>query len=326
MTGGCGFIGLALAKEILPTLNSGDQLVLVDNLQRHGRRNDVEMIAVDPRVSILSIDLSDRNALECLPSPIDRLYHLAAIVGVGGVESDPLRVMRVNTLSTMNVLDWFMMNRSPGARLLFASSSEVYSGALMAGFQLPVPTPENVPCVIADLQNPRFSYAITKIWGEAYCNYAVEKGIFAVSVRYHNVYGPDMGYEHVIPQIVQRVVDRQRPFLIIAGEQTRSFCWVGDAVRATRLVMESSAVRPKEVVHIGDPAAEITIRNLYEKIFDICNWHPSSTNVVEAPAGSVERRCPDTTQLRLLTGYEPDTRLDHGLSTTVDWYRGVNVI
>ena len=83
----------------------------------------------------------------------------------------------------------------------------------MSGFDLPIPTPEQVPAVIEDLNNPRFSYALTKMWGEAYANYLASKNnILTMTVRYHNVYGPRMGYDHVIPQIVKRIKSKENPF------------------------------------------------------------------------------------------------------------------
>jgi len=230
--------------------------------------------------------------------------------------------MQNNTLSTMHTLDWFVENSTQGARFLFSSSSEVYGGAVIEGFDLPIPTAENVPAVIADLNNPRFSYAISQVWGEAYANYLAEKNnVFAISIRYHNVYGPRMGYDHVIPQIISRVMSRENPFRIIAAEQTRSFCWINDAVKATHLIMESDNIKPGMVVHIGNEDGEIEIGTLYDLIFDMCGWRPEKVVRVPAPAGSVARRCPNTGRLQLLTGYLPSTPLQEGLRETVFWYK-----
>jgi nucleoside-diphosphate-sugar epimerase len=247
---------------------------------------------------------------------------LAALVGVNLVEADPVSVMRVNTLSTLNLFDWFVKNSAIGGRLLLSSSSEVYSGGVIAGLDLPIPTPETVPLVIHDLNKPRSSYALTKMWGEAYSNFIASKeNVFIMSVRYHNVYGPRMGYSHVIPQIVSRVLSRENPFRIIAGGQTRAFCWIEDAVQATHLIMEAKNTEPGSVVNIGNEDEEIEIGKLYDLIFDLCNWTPERVVKVPSPEGSVSRRCPDTKSLQLLTGYKPNTPLEEGLKKTVLWYK-----
>ena len=322
VTGGCGFIGLALTRQLLRQAKESDQIFLLDTMQRHGNSAEVERLLSNPQVVLIEADLTDHRIYNEIPVPVDRVYHLAAMVGVNIVEADPVGVMQTNTLSTMHLFNWFVENASPDARLLFSSSSEIYSGAAMAGFELPIPTPETVPAVISDLNHPRSSYAVTKIWGEVYANYiASSTGRFIVSVRYHNIYGPGMGYEHVIPQIVGRVLSRENPFRVIAPDQTRSFCWIDDAVQATYLVMESEKAESGLVVHIGNKQEEVKIGELYGMIFDLCDWQPEKVQQVPAPTGSVDRRCPDTDLLKNLTGYTPDTPLREGLNNTVAWYK-----
>jgi len=142
-----------------------------------------------------------------------------------------------------------------------------------------------------------------------------------VSVRYHNIYGPEMGYDHVVPQIVMRALRRESPFRIIGADQTRSFCFVADGAEATRLVMEAADARPGELVHIGDERGEIAIGTLYEMIFDVLGERPEAIESIAAPNGSVARRCPDTSRLFELTGYRAATPLAEGLAETVAWYR-----
>jgi nucleoside-diphosphate-sugar epimerase len=283
----------------------------------------LERLLKNPSVRFINVDLIDRSALDGIPTPVDRAYHLAAVVGVGPVERAPLGVMRTNTLTTLNVLDWFADNSAAGARLIYSSTSEVYSGALMAGFDLPVPTPEDVPVVISDIKNPRFTYAVSKIWGEAYARFlSLERGVHISTVRYHNVYGPGMGYDHVVPQVVKRVMDGENPFRIIGAAQTRSFCWIGDAAEAAFRLMESPLLSPGDIVNVGNSGGEISIGELYEMIFTLCGRRPAAVEEAEAPRGSVARRCPDTSFMERLTGYKPETPLSEGLKKTVQWYIG----
>ena len=322
VTGGCGFIGTALARRLVHYSNESDEIILIDTMQRHGRSVDLETLLSRRNVKLIQADLTKPEVYSELPAPVDRLYHLAAVVGVDSVEADPVGVMQTNTLSTMNMFDWFVEHATPGARLIFSSSSEIYSGAGIAGFDLPLPTPEDVPAVIPDLSNPRFSYALTKMWGEAYAKYlASSKNIFTISVRFHNIYGPKMGYSHAIPQIISRVMSKENPFRVIAGKQTRSFCWIEDAVKATHLVMESEKTSSGLVVHIGNKDEEVEINRLYELIFDLCGWRPEEITNISPSLGSVPRRCPNTERLWKLTGYAPHTTLKEGLERTVAWYK-----
>ncbi len=321
ITGGAGFIGSALAGRIAKLSNPGDEVILVDSLRRHGKHADLDRFLENPIVRLHEADLCEPSALSDIVTPVDRVDHLAARVGVGPVTRSPAEILKINTISTMNVVDWFCECASATGRLLFSSSSEVYAGTLDIGAPLKVPTPEDVPAVVSALENPRFSYALSKMWGEMYVRF-VDPGSArkVVSIRYHNVYGPSMGYDHVIPEIVERVRAKQDPFELFSEEETRSFCWVGDAAKATHMVMESDKVESGMVVHIGNQNEETKIGKLYDSILGMCDWRPSRIEHKPSPPGSVQRRCPDVSLLLELTGYSPTTPLADGLPKTVDWY------
>lgn len=322
VTGGGGFVGSALVRDLIATGKRDDEIYLIDNLQRHGQNKNLDDVLSNRQVRLIQADLTSTDFYAKMPKDVERLYHLAAIVGVETTMQNPAKVLKVNTLSTLNVFDWFMEHAAKQARLLFSSSSEVYSGAEAFQGALPIPTPEDVPYVIPEPENPRFSYALSKMWGEAYGRYLSEaSGKLIATVRYHNVYGPNMGFAHVIPQVVRRVVKRENPFKIIAEEQTRSFCWVNDAARLTRLVMESQNLKPGMVVHIGNAAEEVKIGDLYKMIFEHCQWNPHDIEKAPAPPGSVSRRCPDISTLNRVVRWDKFTPLKEGLAQTVSWYK-----
>jgi nucleoside-diphosphate-sugar epimerase len=321
ITGGAGFIGSALARALLQQGNTDDEIILIDSLDRHGETEALNNLRQSKSIQFIQADLTDPSSLCSLPNP-DRVFNLAGMVGVGNVIAAPARVMWTNTSIAANVLHWFVEAGAPGARLLYASTSEVYAGNVLSGFGLPIPTPENVPAVIHDPASPRMSYGVSKLWGEMYGRFVAQStGKFVASVRYHNVYGPAMGDSHVIPQVISRVLRRETPFRIIGAEETRSFCWIDDAAEATRLVLEAEKLRAGEVVHIGDPKGEITIRELYDMIFDVLEWQPGEVVLESSNTASVSRRCPDTSFLESLIGSQPKTTLRAGLSRTAAWYR-----
>jgi nucleoside-diphosphate-sugar epimerase len=306
--GGAGFIGLHLARRLVA---DGHSVTIVDNFSRG--RQDAELDALD--VPVMHADLTDPAAYAAIPHGWDQVYMLAAVVGVRNVEKDPARVIRINTLALMHCLDWIQ----PGTRLFFASTSEAYAGGVSAGI-VPVPTPETVPLMIEDITSPRFAYGASKMLGEAaVVHTAKARGIPYVVGRFHNVYGPRMGADHVIPELSLRAMRREDPFRIFGTDQFRAFCYVDDATDAMARLMASEEALGR-IVHIGNDLEETNIGDLAQLVLRVADFRPE-LDVVPAPAGSVARRCPDLTLLRTLTGFKPEIDLEEGVRRTFAWYR-----
>ena len=238
ITGGSGFIGLHLANHLLE--NTEAEIVLVDNMRKGKIDEDFERLLKNPRVKLLILDLTDLASYEKLGSGYDHVYHLAAVNGTKYFYEIPHEVLRINTLTLIYMLDWFAKFNHEG-KFCFTSSNEAYAGGLNAFGVLPIPTPEKVPLVIEDPYNPRWSYASTKLIGELFViHYAKMFNFRALVVRPHNFYGPRAGYKgHVIPDFSERIAAHVDPFPIYGADDTRTFCYISDAVRAMRLLMES---------------------------------------------------------------------------------------
>jgi UDP-glucose 4-epimerase/UDP-glucuronate decarboxylase len=291
LLGGAGFIGLHLARRLA---GDGHRVTIVDDFSRGRDDADIAALRAHGRVDVLSGDLTSAGTWEGLPRGWDQIYLLAAVVGVRNVESDPSRVLRVNTLAALHLLDWV----APGERVFFASTSEVYAGGVDAGIAA-VPTSEDVPVMIADVKAPRFAYAISKLLGEAaFVHGARAKGISAVVGRFHNVYGPRMGADHVIPEMSLRALRREDPFRVWGAEQRRAFCYVDDAVEAMLRLMATPAASG-EIVHIGDDSAETNIGDLAKLVLRVAGTSPALA-AIPAPAG---------------------VSLEDGVQRTFAWYR-----
>ncbi len=322
ITGAAGFIGYHLARHLLEKYGNECEFVLVDNLQKGGMDEEFKNLIEDRRISFKNLDLTDPKMYGELGENYDHVYHLAAINHTQLFYEIPHKVLRTNTLSLIHMLDWFQEKSGKG-KFCFTSSNEAYAGALNAFGTLPLPTPENVPLVIEDPKNPRWSYAATKLVGELFVNhYAKMHNFRALIVRPHNFYGPRAGHGgHVIPDFAERIAKQIDPFPIYGADDTRTFCYISDAVRAMSALMDSPQTdkQPIETVHIGD-FEEITMQELAHKMFEIANWRPQSLDIKNSPSGSVKRRLANITKLQGLTGWKPEVPLMEGLKRTYDWY------
>jgi UDP-glucuronate decarboxylase len=314
ITGGAGFIGLNLTRALVAR---GYQVTIIDNFSRGTL--DPEFQELQPHIELFQHDLTQPIPDQCLgtPTSYDQVYHLAAVVGVATSNTRPEYVLRTNLLATINLLDWCA--RRPPGRLFFSSTSEVADGAVRLGLTS-MPVGEQVPLLVDDPLKPRFSYAMSKMSGELLCLHYARAAGFAVRVgRYYNVYGPRMGYDHVIPQFIVRALSQQNPFSIYGAYQRRSFCYIDDAIDVTIRLMELDTDQPL-IVNIGDDRETTRIIDLARRLLAIAEVTPE-LDVQPPPPGSPELRHPNIEQLRRLTGYQPQVDLDHGLRLTYQWYR-----
>jgi nucleoside-diphosphate-sugar epimerase len=314
ITGGAGFVGYHLARY---HVELGDKVILFDNLFKSEGKKDpeLEVLLDDPNVLMFQVDLKSPVTDVDVTGTIDIVYHLAAINGTRLFYEIPYEVCRDNLLLTLNLLNW-LENHKVGS-LLYSSSSEVYAGADKFDL-LNIPTDEQAPVIFPQPTDVRFSYGTSKFMGEFLCIYYGKKfNVPASVIRYHNIYGPRMGFKHVIPEFALRLKKQENPFNIYGGSETRAFCYVDDAVKATHLVAAAPECEG-EIVHIGN-ATETTINDLARLMMDLFG---ESFELKECGglSSSVSRRCPDTAKLKKLTGFEAKIDLKDGLSRTLDWY------
>jgi len=314
VTGGAGFIGYHLSKNLA---DKGYNVIICDNYQRGKEDKYFKALTKMKNVKIFIIDLTKPNHVEKLPKDFNYVYHLAAINGTEYFCTKPEQVLYVNILSTINLLNHF--SGCNNTKILFSSSSEAYASSYTINPDLEFPTKEDIPLSITDVFNPRYSYGGSKLVGELLViNYAKRFGFPYSIIRYHNIYGPRMGYKHVIPEFILRMSKKENPFKIYGGNQTRAFCFVQDAINATISVNETKKTN-SEIVHIGKSDEEIEIIDLAKLLFSVTNYNASIQD--QSPRqGSVNRRCPNVSKLKELTGILPEVSLKEGLEITYRWY------
>jgi len=248
LLGGAGFIGFNIAKYL--SRNRDYEISIADNFFRGGGKVDdiLEKLVSKFSIKLIEGDFTLPEVFKKLGNDYDYVYMLASVVGVDYVNKIPHEIIRINTALIYNTLEW--LRKGKCKKVLFTSTSECYAGAVEA-FNFKIPTPEDVPLTIKEIGHPRFTYAVTKMLGESgFLNYARKLDFECTIVRYHNVYGPRMGFKHVIPHLVQRFRNNENPFKIYGHDQTRSFNFIDDAVEGTVKAMESG--KNGEIYHIGD--------------------------------------------------------------------------
>ncbi len=341
VTGGCGFIGRHLARELL---DNSYQVRIVDSLieQVHGATRP----PIPAGVELVEGDVRDKTLVARALMGVDAVIHLAAEVGVGQSMYEIARYVGANDLGTAVLLE--AMIGTSVRRVVVASSMSVYGEGLYTDSDgrrlqrvrrrvediragtwnplgpngaelLPVATDEEKPVDLASI------YALTKyaqerqvlIFGEAY-------GIGAVALRLFNVFGPGQAlsnpYTGVLANFASRLANNQRPMIFEDGEQQRDFVHVRDIARAFRLALEQSGAAGN-VINIGSGRA-YAIRDVAELLLAAMGMPHLKPDILnKARAGDIRNCVADITKARDLLGYEPQHRLEDSLDELVSWVR-----
>jgi nucleoside-diphosphate-sugar epimerase len=303
VTGGTGFIGSALTRLLLG--RGFNVRVLDDNSRGSFRRLTDVMDSLDIREG----DIRDADVVSKSMVGVDAVVHLAYINGTINFYERPREVLDVAIVGMQNVLKAMRSNNVH--ELYLASSSEVY--------QYPdvFPTPETVPLVVPDPFNPRYSYGLGKIVQEFMSIHADTFLSRLAIFRPHNVYGPDMGFQHVIPELCAKIVAERSNKVELKGDgsQSRSFCHISDFVEGFDILLNAEFER--ETFNLGT-REEVTISHLAGVIASSLGRQIEFSSSI-APTGETNRRIPDISKIESL-GYSQSITLQSGVRDYCDWY------
>lgn len=310
VTGGSGFIGSALVHRLV---RNGHYVRVLDN---HLRGVPSRLEDISQNITLVEADIRDASAVRGACKNIDSVCHLAYLNGTEFFYTKPELVLDIGVKGIVNVIDACINEKVK--ELIVASSSEVYQNPPA------VPTPEEVPMTVPDPLNPRYSYVTGKILSEVMAvNYGRKYFERVIIFRPHNVYGPDMGWEHVIPQFVLRMKkicketgDKKIKFPIQGtGKETRAFVFIEDFIEGLMLAIKKG--KHLGIYNIGT-TEEVTIEDLARQVG---KFFKREIDIVPGKllTGSPLRRCPDISKVQAL-GYNPGYSLTKGLSLTCQWY------
>jgi dTDP-glucose 4,6-dehydratase len=302
VTGGAGFIGSHLCERLLA---EGHVVVAMDNLAT-GDLANVARLEGQRGFSFIHHDVSTHIDLQ---GPLDRIYHMASPASPVDYAELPIQTLKVGSLGTHNALG---LARARGARLLLASTSEVYGDPLVH------PQPESYWGNVNPI-GPRSCYDEAKRFAEAITMaYHRTHGVETRIVRIFNTYGPRMRLEdgRAIPNFLTQALKGEPITVYGDGSQTRSFCYVDDLVEGLVRLMESDEADP---VNIGNPA-ELSLLEMAERIRVLTETR-SEIVFRPLPPDDPKVRRPDITRALTLLGWEPKVELAAGLARTVDHFR-----
>ena len=311
VTGGAGFIGSHLVDALLAR---GDSVIVLDNLST-GRLANLEGAMGHPRLRFVQGSVLDELVVDELMYQCDAVVHLAAAVGVKLIVDRPLGSLTTNLRGSEIVIEAAHRYRR---RIMIASTSEIY------GKNSHGPLAEGADRVLGSPSIARWSYSTAKAVDEILANvYHRERGLPTIVIRLFNTVGPrqSAAYGMVIPRLVQQALSGEALTVYGTGRQTRCFMHVGDAVEAMLRLLERDAaiggtfnVGSTEEISIVDLARAIIARSGSGSGIELVPYDLAYGPGFE----DMDRRVPDTTRLRELTGWVPLRRLADVLDELID--------
>src|SRR5437870_7214561 len=302
VTGGSGFIGSHLCDRLI---DDGNEVICLDNLFT-GRRENILHLLDNHRFELLRHDVIEPILLE-----VDQIYNLACPASPIHYQYNPVKTVKTSVMGMINMLG---LAKRVRARILQASTSEVYGDPLMH------PQSEEYWGNV----NPiglRSCYDEGKRIAETLMmDYHRQNHVDTRIARIFNTYGPRMleNDGRVVSNFIVQALRGESLTLYGAGDQTRSFCYVDDLVEALIRLMNTDDVH--EPVNLGNPV-EFTIKELAHEVISICGSQ-SHVTYLPLPQDDPKQRKPDISRAQTILGWNPTIQLNEGLKKTVAHSKG----
>ncbi len=307
ITGGAGFIGTTLARQLVDE----NEVTALDNLHRDAL-SGTDLMA-HPNFTFREGDVLDAELVREAAAGATHIVHCAAIAGVDAVRESPVRTMRVNLIGTYNVLEAAHATQSTLERLVDFSTSEVFGTHAYRVEETHVTSTGSVG-------EARWTYAVSKLAGEYMAHsYFDEFGLPTATVRPFNIYGPGQVGVGAIHSFTLRALAGDELVIHGDGSQIRAWCYIDDMVEALLLVLEREEA-VGETFNIGNARSIVTVLDLAQRIRRLTG---SESEIVSRPLHymDVEIRIPNVDKARNAIGFEAKIDLDEALGRTIAWYK-----
>ena len=307
ITGGAGFIGFNLLKKL--SSNKNNLIDVYDNFFRGKKDIEFKKIIKRKNVNFYEVDLTQKFKLK---KNYNEIYHFAAIVGVSNVNLNPLITLINNVKPLMTILEETNVKKL-NPKIIFASTSEVY-GPIFELNKNKLKFSEEIDLIFPSKIIDRHSYLMSKI----YCEKLLElSGLKYIIVRPHNIYGPRMGFSHVIPELINKI-KFEKKINVFSPYHSRAFCFIDDAIdQILKLNLQKKALN--NTFNIGNDSQEIKIIELARKLIKLMK---SKKNILKQKnsKGSPRRRCPNLNKIKKYIKLNKFSKLEDGLKKTIKWY------
>ena len=300
ITGGTGFLGSHLAEHLL---ESGEEVICLDN-NFTGRKENIKNFFCNPKFEFIRHDITQPIHLE-----VNRIWHLACPASPIHYQSNPIKTAKTSFLGTLNMLG---LAKRVGARILMASTSEIY------GDPKEHPQKESYNGYV----NPigiRSCYDEGKRVAETLCfDYKRMHNVDIRVMRIFNTYGPRMNLKdgRVVSNFIVQALQKNNLTIYGDGSQTRSFCYVDDLIDGMIRLMNGIHNGP---INIGNPN-EFTIKELAEIVIEKINPR-LEISYLPLPQDDPLQRKPDITLAKKALSWEPKININEGLNRTIPWFK-----
>ena len=301
VTGGAGFLGSHLCDRLI---ERGDEVICVDNFFT-GSKENVRHLLGHPRFELIRHDIVHPLFVEA-----DRIFNLACPASPEAYQYNPIKTIKTSTVGMVNIMG---LAKRCGARVLHASTSEVYGDPLVH------PQTEDYWGHVNPI-GPRSCYDEGKRIAESLMvNYHQEHGTEIRIIRIFNTYGPRMAPDdgRVVSNFIMQALRGEDLTVYGDGLQTRSFCYCDDLIAGMMKLMDQD--EHNGPINIGNPV-ENTMLELAEAVIKVTGSRSKVTHM-PLPKDDPQKRCPDITRARTQLGWEPKVPLAEGLKSTMEWYK-----
>ena len=300
ITGGSGFVGSYLCEKLI---NDGHKIIVIDNLLT-GSRENINDLLDNENFSFIEHDVQDHIEIE---DKVDYVLHFASAASPKAYTEHPVNTLKAGSVGTINTLG---LAKKHSAEYLLASTSEVYGDPLIS--------PQNEEYWgNVNPNGERSMYDEAKRFAEAaVATYSRSYGLKTKIVRIFNTYGPRMQLNdgRVVTNFIVQALRNENITIYGDGTQTRSFSYVEDTVAGIISLMNSTEY---DVFNIGNPN-EMTVGQLAEKIIKLTD-STSEIKYLELPNDDPKQRKPDITKAKTKLNWEPQVKLEDGLTKTITW-------
>jgi nucleoside-diphosphate-sugar epimerase len=308
--GGAGFIGYYLAEK----LSQSNEIVIIDNLFKEKKKDYfLKKLLKKKNIKFYQKDICKINPNNFIKK-FHYIFDCAAILGVQKVIKENYFSLEKNIKLTLKAIEIAKKQKNL-KKIIFFSSSEVYDGGGKF-YNTKYPSKVKIPITLSEIFEKRTVYMASKILGEIF--YINSSLPFQVN-RLHNIYGPRMGYSHVVPELIKKLHSKKKTIKVFSPNHSRTFCYYEDAIKIIIRLAKSNKSTNK-IFNVGNQKPEIKMKKLIKIIMKVLKIKKKiifSRDTHNSPL----RRCPDMSLTNKIVGKLQQTKIEDGILKTFYYYK-----